>query len=286
MTNLFFAIFGGMADKAGSSFAPRRRGLSGAYHGLTPRAAIMGSLRDRKTAISLAAALLLVAFEFTAAADSSEAEIKGRQLAEMLMAQHPTENYTNTGVLHIRDGHGNRTDVPVRYEIHVTPANWSMTYDASIGFGERLVIGYADTRATEYHFHAQNGKEVTLSGNQTMFPLAGSDFWIADLGQEFLQWPRQKILKKETKRSRDCTVLESTNPNPTAGSYSRVVSWIDSENSGFVQAYAYDASGQLLKEFYPKDVKKVDGQWRVGMMEMENDQTGSRTRLEFNLGRH
>ena len=28
-------------------------------------------------------------------------------------------------------------------------------------------------------------------------------------------------------------------------------------------------------------VKKVDGQWQVGSMEIDNVQTGSRTKLEF-----
>jgi hypothetical protein len=171
----------------------------------------------------------------------------------------------------------------LRCEIRATATNWSMTYDAAIGNGERLVIVRADDQPNQYQFHAQNGKEVSLSGNETMFPLAGSDFWIADLGQEFLHWPQQKVLRKEIKRSQGCTVLESTNPHPTTSGYARVVSWIDSENGGFVQAFAYNASGEKLKEFYPKEVKKVNGQWQVGMMEMDNDQTDSRTRLEFNL---
>ena len=116
-----------------------------------------------------------------------------------------------------------------------------------------------------------------------MSPFAGSDFWIADLGLEFFHWPAQKVLKKEVKRSRGCTVLESTNPDPTTNGYSRIVCWIDSETLGIVQAQAYDAQGKLLKEFYPKDIKKVKGQWQVESMEIDNVQTGSRTRLEFDL---
>ena len=62
-----------------------------------------------------------------------------------------------------------------------------------------------------------------------------------------------------------------------------MVSWIDEDSLGIVMADAYDAQGKLLKEFYPKDVKKVKGQWQVQSMEMDNVQTGSRTRLEFDL---
>ncbi|MGD0087807.1 MAG: outer membrane lipoprotein-sorting protein [Verrucomicrobiota bacterium] len=118
-----------------------------------------------------------------------------------------------------------------------------------------------------------------------MAPFAGSDFWIADLGLDFFHWPEQKILKHEMRRGRACQVLESTNPDPTPAGYSRVVSWIDNETLGIVQAEAYDAKGDLLKEFYPKSFKKVNGQWELQEMEIRNDQTGSRTRLDFDLNK-
>ena len=90
-------------------------------------------------------------------------------------------------------------------------------------------------------------------------------------------------MKKEFRRNCSCVVLESTNPNPATNGYSRVDSWIDEESGGIVMAKAYDAQDRLLKEFYPKDVKKVRGQWQVESMEIDNVQTGSRTRLEFDL---
>jgi hypothetical protein len=124
-------------------------------------------------------------------------------------------------------------------------------------------------------------KVKALVGSTLMMPFAGSDFWVADLGLEFFHWPAQKVLKKEVKRSRGCTVLESTNPNPSTNGYARVVSWIDNESSGIVQAEAYDFKNKLLKEFAPKSFKKVNGQWELQEMEIRNVQTGSRTRLEF-----
>jgi hypothetical protein len=121
--------------------------------------------------------------------------------------------------------------------------------------------------------------------NDEFSQFANSDFWLCDLSLEFFHWPAQKVLKKEVHRSRGCTVLESTNPDPSTNGYSRVVSWIDEESLGIVEAYAYDANGKLLKDFYPKDFKKVNGQWQVQTLVMENVQTGSRSRLEFDLNR-
>ena len=114
-----------------------------------------------------------------------------------------------------------------------------------------------------------------------MMPFLGSDFWAVDLGLEFFHWPEQKILKHEMRRGRACQMLESTNPSPTTNGYARVVSWIDNESSGIVHAEAYDVTGKVRKEFDPKSFKKVNGQWQLQEMEIRNDQTGSRTRLEF-----
>jgi len=85
------------------------------------------------------------------------------------------------------------------------------------------------------------------------------------------------------RRGCSCKVLESTNPNPSINGYLRVVSWIDNESGGIVYAEAYDAKDRLLKEFDPKSFKKVNGQWELQDTEIRNVQTGSRTRLEFDL---
>jgi hypothetical protein len=218
----------------------------------------------------------------------SDAEILGRQLAQQLVEQRPSTNFTQTGTLKIRDAKGIREDIPVRFQIVVkemNPSNWLSNYQTvDTNNPVKLVIVHSAGQPNEYHL-VENGVQKDLAGARAAVPFVGSDFWLADFGLEFFHWPQQKILKKEVKRSRGCTVLESTNPDPSTNGYSRVVSWIDSESGGIVQAWAYDSNNRLLKEFYPKDFKKVNGQWQVGEMEIDNDRTGSRTRLEFDLNK-
>src|SRR5205823_8188268 len=67
---------------------------------------------------------------------------------------------------------------------------------------------------------------------QPMTAFAGSDFWLADLGLEFFHWPEQNLKKQEMRRGRPCQVLESINPKPSAGGYSRVLCWVDGETHG------------------------------------------------------
>ena len=116
-----------------------------------------------------------------------------------------------------------------------------------------------------------------------MAPFAGSDFWLADLGLEFLHWPEQRMIKKEMSRSQFCKVIESINPQPATNAYSKVISWIDHDSGGIVHAEAYDAKGELLKIFEPKEIEKVNGQWQLREMQIRNVQTKSRTRIEFDL---
>ncbi|MGB7769974.1 MAG: outer membrane lipoprotein-sorting protein [Verrucomicrobiia bacterium] len=224
----------------------------------------------------------------------SEAESQGRQLAQQIwerLEQPPPESLTNTGVLIINDSNGRRSEIPVQFQTTTGAAGWSTTCETTAESNRVALVVIHETgqpnRYELYHGLSQAlpSPEI-LIGNKTMIPFAGSDFWIADLGLEFFHWPEQKILRHEMRRGRACKVLQSTNPHSFPDSYSRVVSWIDNETLAIVQAEAYDAKGKLLKEFYPKDFKKVNGQWAMGEMEMINDQTGSRTRIKFDLKKH
>jgi hypothetical protein len=237
-------------------------------------------------------------FSFCANAQTtnlSDAEIQGRQLAQQLCEQQPATNFIQMGILNIRDANRQKFEIPLQCEAIITATNWQSIYKTvgtnSVGWtnGVCLAITHTDSQPNWYSWSNYNSGgivsgmgEYKWSGTQWTHPFPG-DFLAVDLGLEFFHWPEQKILKKEMHRSRGCAVLESTNPNPSPASYSRVVSWIDEETLGIVEAYAYDANGKLLKDFYPKDFKKVRGQWQVQTLVMENVQTGSRSRLEFDL---
>lgn len=220
----------------------------------------------------------------------SDAEIQGLELAHKILTQQPPADFTNTAVLQIHNRQTGYTNISVQCEAIVTATNWESVYEAFFPDGphrehaEIFRIIHDGDGANRYEQYGPGPSQNTLIANdEATIPFAGSDFWLCDLGLEFFHWPMQKLLKHDVHRSRGCSVLESTNPNPIQGSYSRVVSWVDDETLGIVEAYAYDAKGKRLKDFYPKDFKKVNGQWEVQTLIMENVQTGSRSRLEFDL---
>jgi len=233
------------------------------------------------------ASILLAAIGAVAATtnDLSDAEVQGRRLAQQLCNTGPAENITNTGVFTIRDAKKRLLKIPVRFQITAAQAgspSWEACYETTGTNHWLLTINHSANQPNHYRLVRQD-EPVDLTGNETAIPFAGSDFWVADFGLEFLFWPEQTILKKEFHNNCACVVLESTNPHPATNGYGRVVSWIDEESGSVIEARAYDGSDKPLKDFNLKSLAKVNGHWQVEAVIMDNDQTGSRTRLEFDL---
>ncbi len=215
----------------------------------------------------------------------------GASLVADLLRQVPVSNTTNTGTLRIQTESGVTHSVPVRLEIAASGSDWFSRYEIQAKDGQegiRLTVTHRPSQPNHYLVETvttgnSNSTPRQLTGDEAMVPFAGSDFWLADLGLEFLHWPRQTVLKKEMRRGQFCHKLESVHPSPKDKGYSRVVAWIDTDSGGIVLADAYDAKGERLKQFAPKEFKKVHGQWQLQEMEIRNLQTGSSTRIEFDL---
>ena len=226
--------------------------------------------------------------------DPVQAVQEARALVAKLLARKPEQNTTNTGWVRIRDAAGEEREIPVRFEVTSTSTNWVSVYETlpsakRLG-GVKLTVIHSGDRPNRYELTEPAGTGATnsvtrqLAPDQIMIPFAGSDFWVADLGLEFLHWPHQRLLKKEMRRSKSCKVLESVNPAPFPGGYSRVESWIMIEGPhGVVHADAYDARGEVLKRFDPKSLEKVQGEYQLEEMEIRNPQTRSQTVIKFNL---
>ena len=85
------------------------------------------------------------------------------------------------------------------------------------------------------------------------------------------------------RRGELCSVLVSQPAKVVPGGYSKIISWVDEDSLGIVRAEAFDAKGKLLKIFTPNDFQKVNGQWTLKEMEMRNEQTYTRTLIQFNF---
>jgi hypothetical protein len=228
--------------------------------------------------------------------DRAEGERQAKLLVAHLLGQKPDQDCANRGSLKIRNADGTQREVPARFLVHVTPTNWQSVYEASPSgnsAGEKFTVIHAEGRPNQYLLGPSLSRAVgnssaqkPISGNELMKPFAGSDFWLVDLGLDFLHWPQQRVVRKQMRKNLFCDVLESTNPHAAPGAYSRVVSWIAvnrPEEIVVVHADAYDSNDKVLKEFDPKRVQKIHGAWQLEEMEIRNRQAGARTKIDFNL---
>jgi hypothetical protein len=241
--------------------------------------------------LSLRLALLTFAAVVRLRADTATDEANGQALALELRSARPPASFTNRGTLRITSPEGMVRRVPVTITtLADADAEWRVMYAAQVGPNlESLCLVRRLAHPPEFEFartvtNSELPVAKVIPAEDTRQPFAGSDFWLSDLGLEFLHWPDQKILRRdkpEMRKGRPCRVLESNNPK--AKGYTRVRSWVDIENKGVILAEAFDATGKLIKRFSVGSVQKVDGEWKLKDMEMIDELRGSETRLEFDL---
>ena len=219
---------------------------------------------------------------------------EGQKLAAELRLLRPTENLEVKGFLKIRDADGKRTKVPFRYRFISGDQSWQSIYEIEADGrvpAEKLAVAHTEGGPNRYWHSRADGTAgstsgpIALAGDKAMVPFANSDFWLADLGLEFLHWPEQRIVHEariKMRKSRPCNVLESINPKPNAAGYTRVRSWIDAKTGGVILAEAYGPDNQLMKEFEVGGLTKVSGRWELKDMEMRTAKADSKTVLEFN----
>ena len=203
----------------------------------------------------------------------------GADLAGFMRGLRPVQAINAEGKLRIRPPRGKRRVVPVKFRTFVIGPALINVYATALG---TLTVTQQMDKATEYQWvPPAPAKAVKLNGRQAEQPFAGSDFWMADLGLEMLQWSNQRVIERKLKRGELCSVLVSVPVR--VGKYSKIISYVDEDSMGIVHADVFDAKGKLLKEFAPKTFKKINGQWQLEEMEMRNEQADSRTSIIFDL---
>jgi len=204
----------------------------------------------------------------------------GPALADRLRGAAPDADATVTGTLRQRTATGRRA-VPLKITTVLLPDGWQVRYQAGTNTPvEEFIVTHAPGRPARYARQVAGGEPLPATAADR---LAGSDFFLGDVGLEFLHWPEQRVLRRELRRSRWCQVLESTAPPDAAGlPYRRVVTWVDDETGGFIRAEAQDRGGRPWKVFSPGGVRRSDaGGYELKDLEISDVQADTFTVLEF-----
>jgi len=213
----------------------------------------------------------------------------GPELVAFIHSLQPEQEMDQLGSLNIFSSSKKPQTVPLRYKIVLTPTNWISTYiawpECTTNFMVKVIFSREEPPVYIIEYSTNDLKIVTPITNKAELwtRFCNSDFYIADLGLEFLYWANQRLIKREMRRSRYCYVLESTPPPSAFSPYARVISWIDTETFGIVRAEARDTNNKLIKEFEPKEFKKIQGVWYVTELQIRDFLRSSRTRIQFTL---
>ena len=205
----------------------------------------------------------------------------GSQLARSIRELVPEKNMEIRATMEVivRERKRLNTDVVIQVE-KLGQAEWQTTYTAKRDeeISDYWRVSHGVGKPNRYEKKSGLAKQA-----ENYSSLAGSCFFIADLGMDFLHWPSQVVLKTQRRKSRLCYVLESRNLKRVKGEYHRVVSWVDIKSRGILLADIYSGEAKPVKRFSVKGLSKKNAQWQVDEMEMRDTKTGTRSRLHFHL---
>lgn len=100
-----------------------------------------------------------------------------------------------------------------------------------------------------------------------------------DLTLGFLWWDGGVIIGREENRGQLCYVLDRHAPRDQTSSYASVRMWVDTRVSMLMQAEGYDKLGNCMRRLSVKSFKKINDEWMIKDLEVENLASSSKTIL-------
>lgn len=238
--------------------------------------------RMRFLSLFLAAGLLSVFLASGQEPGSALREIQGSKIAREARAAVPYSS-RDGGTMTIREGREPRESFEIEAVTISNPDSTTWTnYFSSNREGklERFEL----VRGPETNVYNQlepddSQEKLVRKEVPATTPFGGSDFWMGDLGFEFLYWDHHYLVREQVRKTRTCYELRCTHEG--ASPYSKVRVWIDKEFLLPIHAIAYDEQGRKYKVFSVGGFQKEDGEWRVTELEMENLRDDSTTRIQL-----
>ena len=124
------------------------------------------------------------------------------------------------------------------------------------------------------------GKVRRIAASEGSGSFMGTDFSYDDISSadRNADLDNHKILREEKFRNRDCYVIES-NPKDSGYQYSKMIQWIDKENSVAYKAELYDKRGNQVKFLEILEFREVQGRLANMVTKMTTLSAGTSTSL-------
>lgn len=118
-------------------------------------------------------------------------------------------------------------------------------------------------------FEIIGGKNVKLSAEKLVSPIAGTDLTYEDLAMRFFYWPDPKLEGMEDVGGQSCYKIRVAKPKGVAGRYEVVYVWVHTKFGAFMKICGYDKNGGKLKEFQVEDIMQISKDvWTLRKMQV------------------
>ncbi len=120
-----------------------------------------------------------------------------------------------------------------------------------------------------------------IASNNRSGPFLGSEFSYEDMSTPVLEKYEYRFVEQTELDGVACYVIESTPKDENSG-YSRIVTWVDTQELRMLKSHYYDRENTELKTLTAHEYRQFKDQyWRPSELRMHNHQTGKSTRLVF-----
>ena len=148
---------------------------------------------------------------------------------------------------------------------------------------QEILLGLGEKSSTLEE--RRGGKTGAVSPARYDDPVRGGLLSYEDLALRFLYWKNPRLLGEEVVETLPAYKIEIQAP-PTTSQYGVVRVWIGRQSGALLRIEGYDRNGRLAKSFKVVSGQKIDGQWmlkqmRVEQLEPEARKVTGRTYLEI-----
>lgn len=216
------------------------------------------------------------------AAPARGADVTAEALMERVRRSMPEVPLELEAVIRVLEPSG-RTRRTVRAAARLTPREGGRTtryilYDAFGGVRAEMTV---DLGGEETVFSYAEGDPPEPAPLPDLFgPVAGTELSWMELSFSFFWWPGPRIVGSEKIANRwECRIIEIDCPPEYPGGWSHIRLWVAPAYNAVVRGEAW-RSGEAVKRFEVKSVKKLRQVYMIGDMEVKNLETGVRARLK------
>jgi hypothetical protein len=115
----------------------------------------------------------------------------------------------------------------------------------------------------------QGSQLTTIEGARGAEKIQQTSLTYEDLALRFLYWPGAKYLGRDSLRNRPTHRIE-LHPHRKNSLYGAVRIWVDEASGALLRIEGYDWQGKLVRRFEVLTVQKIEGQWFLRTMRIEN----------------